>query len=394
MTLPSPGAATEEGKGASLLARRVAAYGLGDEESEEPGASFPRRPLGGEQWSDLLAEAKSQRILGLLWSAVADGALAATAEQAAQLNEVHVDALCGELLRERVLLSTARLLSGSGLDHRVLKGPAVAHLDYPDPALRSFADIDLLVRSDQWDDAVGLLRTARWEREFPEPRPGFDRRFSKGVAFRHPQLPAELDLHRTLAFGPFGLSVRLEDLWDNSQPLTLGEETLQALDAVGRFLQSCFTAVLFFDDPPRLVPQRDIAQMLLSGRVDLDRAIRVARSWEAEAVLRRGIEVAWEALGLDPSDEAVQRIRSLRVPPRQLKALDVYLLPGRSYVGLCVAATRAISRPSDKVRYLSALAFPRRAFLSPRYASRSRRWLVAARQLGSGSRRSQAASER
>ena len=52
------------------------------------------------------------------------------------------------------------MLRRSGLDHRALKGAAVAHLDYPDPALRSFIDVDLLVRAEEWDDAIQVLREA------------------------------------------------------------------------------------------------------------------------------------------------------------------------------------------------------------------------------------------
>ena len=51
------------------------------------------------------------------------------------------------LVLERTLLEVSGELT-PGIPHRVLKGAAVAMLDYPDPTLRAFGDIDLLVRAD------------------------------------------------------------------------------------------------------------------------------------------------------------------------------------------------------------------------------------------------------
>ena len=50
---------------------------------------------------------------------------------------------------EQEVLTVIDLLTASAVDVRILKGSAVAHLDYPDPALRSFIDLDILVRSEQ-----------------------------------------------------------------------------------------------------------------------------------------------------------------------------------------------------------------------------------------------------
>ncbi|MGD0945738.1 MAG: nucleotidyltransferase family protein, partial [Acidimicrobiales bacterium] len=160
---------------ATLLARRIAAYGLGGPDAHNAAGSLAGQPLGQGEWSVLLGIALRERMVGLLACAVADAALATTDDQAAEVHEAHVAALCGDLVRERELIRLVGVLWGSGLDHRVLKGAAVAHLDYPDPALRSFADVDLLVRAEEWDDAIQVLREAGWERQFAEPRPGFER---------------------------------------------------------------------------------------------------------------------------------------------------------------------------------------------------------------------------
>ena len=379
--VPAP-PATPEVLPASLLARRIAAYGLGGPDAHGTTArSLLVKPLCPGEWTALVRTVRHERMLGLLACAVADGAIATTDDQAAEVHDAHVAALCGDLVRERELIDLVGLLEGSGVDHRVLKGAAVAHLDYPDPALRSFADVDLLVRAEEWEEAIQVLRQAGWERQFAEPRPGFERRFVKGMVLTRPEDGGtELDLHRTLALGPFGLTVRLEDLWADYEVLQVGGVRLRALATEERFLHACFHAALG-DLPPRLVPLRDIAQMSLCGKLDLGRVVRHAESWRAEAVLVRAVELAWATLGLDPAAEMVTRVSSLQPSSSEVRALGTYLSSRRSYVGLCIAALRVIRSPSDKARYVAALAFPKRDFVAPRYRSRAARWRVAARTL-------------
>ena len=101
MNLASDSPATLEVPAASLLARRVAAYGLGRSDARNAAGSLSGELLGPGQWSSLLATARQERMLGLLAYAVADAALASTDDQAAELHEAHVTALCGDLVRER-----------------------------------------------------------------------------------------------------------------------------------------------------------------------------------------------------------------------------------------------------------------------------------------------------
>ena len=65
-------------------------------------------------------------------------------------------------------------------------------------------------------------------RKFPEPRPGFDRRFGKGSCLVSPG-GHEIDLHRTLAMGPYGVRIDLEDLWRRSSSFGLAGRQFLAL---------------------------------------------------------------------------------------------------------------------------------------------------------------------
>jgi hypothetical protein len=127
----------------------------------------------------------------------------------------------------RELIAVVDLLAAKGVESRILKGSAVAHLDYDHPGLRSFIDLDVLVRAGDIDRAVGVLSSASFRRTLPEPRPGFDRRFDKGMTLISPS-GFELDLHRTFVLGPWGLRVNLDQLWDQGQEFRVGGRALRA----------------------------------------------------------------------------------------------------------------------------------------------------------------------
>ncbi|MCP6423258.1 nucleotidyltransferase family protein, partial [Klebsiella pneumoniae] len=83
---------------------------------------------------------------------------------------------------------------------------------YPSPALRSYGDIDLLVRAGQLAAAVDALAGAGAHRHHAEAHAGFDRRFAKAVGLTGPHGVA-IDLHRTLVVGPAGFLIDLDDLF-------------------------------------------------------------------------------------------------------------------------------------------------------------------------------------
>lgn len=360
--------------GVDTLVRLIAGHGL-------PGAvgESPDRPVSPQVWRSLLSAARYQRITGHLVQAIVDGVLPATDEQAEDASSAHFKAMCAVLTLERFLLDVAGELADSGIDIRVLKGSAVAHLDYPDPTLRSFGDIDLLVRSEDFDAAMTKLTEEGHESQFPEPRPGFNRRFGKGNSFAG-RTGNEIDLHRTFVMGPFGLTVDLQQLWRTQQWFTVGGRRLPALGAEERFMHACYHAALG-DVTPRLVPLRDVAQMVLFGRVDMDRVTELRREWQADAVVARAVRVAWETLQVADVTALSAWARRHRPDAKARQSLAVYTDPAQSYAARCFAAVGAIPRVRDKAFFLRALAFPQPNYVVGRHASFTARLRLGAREI-------------
>jgi hypothetical protein len=346
----------------TALLRTVAAYGL-------PGSSevTPGRPLYADEWRGLLAQVHHERVIPLLAQAIADGSFPATDAQAMEIVELDTEAMAAVLTLEATLLRMAENFNRANIPFRVLKGPAVAHLDYSDPSLRDFGDVDLLIHPDDLDLTITVLAEQGYVRRFPEPRAGFDRRFAKSVSMVNPD-GLELDLHRTLAAGVFGQRVDVGMLW-NAPPahFALGGLPLDALGSAERFIHACYHAALG-NAPPRLVPQRDIAQMLLRGSVDPDRVLTLAAAWQGEAVVAHAITTAWTTLRLTHVGRLSAWAATYTTQPRQQRELTRATSAGYSSTAKALDAVRAIRPARDRLVYVSALAFPRRSYLSGRHS--------------------------
>ena len=260
--------------------RAVARHGLaGDGDGPPPGA------LDDGDWRRLVAAVREERLTGLLDRAVADGALAATPAQAEEAEERAAGFLRGTLRLERALVDVAACLGHGGVPFLVLKGPAVARLDEPDAALRHYVDLDLLVAGADLDSAVSSLAALGYRRDLPERRAGFDRRFAKEISLASPRAP-EVDVHRTLVLGAFGLRLDLGAFWASPAPFSVGGAALAALDAEGRFAHACLNAVLG-DEHPRLLALRDVARISTAHRLRPERLGRLLPPGRAAPRRRR-----------------------------------------------------------------------------------------------------------
>ncbi len=341
------------------LTRTVAAHGLAGST-----LALPAAPLPAADFDDLMRRVRRQRLTGLLWAAVRQGAMPVTEEQAERAEWAHVESLAGVLALEHLLLDSVATLAAADIPTRVLKGPVVAHLDYPDPTWRTFGDIDLLVRGGDFDRATRLLAAQGHHRLHPEPRPGFDRRFSKGTSYRTAD-GLELDLHRSFTMGPFGVRLALDDLWRSSEPFTVGGQAMHALPAEERFVHACYHAVLG-ETSPRLVPLRDLAQLALTRELDLDRVHRLVRASRGEAVVARAVRHAWHALQIADVLALSAWAQSYRNDDRETADLAVYD-QGSSYAAKSVASIRALPRWRDRAAFVHAMVRPTRDYLGSRH---------------------------
>ena len=341
---------------ATDVVHRVAGYGL-------PGAApaLPPDVLDDETWETVLTAVVHDRVTGHLVQALYDGAFSATEHQHAAAIAAHERVLALALVLERLLLRTIAYLNEANITTRVLKGPAIAHAVYPEPGLRSFGDIDLLVPKRDYDAALTWLCARGARRRDPQGlAEAFNRRFGKGVTLEVPG-GLEIDLHRMFVAGPFGLAVDTNALFRSSTKFSLGGYEIEGLDPEARFRHACFHAALG-DAQPGLVALRDVAQMTLCSTLDASRVRDLCREWRCGIVVQRATRLSWDTFEVDSTPEVVQWARVYEPTRFERQALLGYVGVDRSHARQAVAGLQAIRGFRAKVSYAATLLVPTRPY--------------------------------
>lgn len=343
---------------------------------------FPDRPLDDAAFRELADGAVTHRITGLLHAAVADGTLPATAEQVRAITAQHRQIQMRVLLLELQLPSVVGLLEDAGIECRALKGSALAHLDYPDPALRSFVDVDVLVRAADVDRTVQVTRAAGFRRSLAEPRPGFDRRFDKGMTLTS-TAGFEVDLHRTFVLGPWGRLIDLDGLWDGCDTFTVGGRIVRALALHHRFLHACYHAALG-DWPLRLGALRDVAQLLprVDGPGNTGPSIpELARRWGGEAVVSAAITDTRRLLGITAGGPVSRWAEAHRPTRRDVAWLGLHTSEDKTFAAQALATVMVLPTWRERGSYLRALAWPDRSYVADRHRTPVGRYGHAVREI-------------
>jgi hypothetical protein len=281
--------------------------------------------------------------------------------------------------QDRELLALLGWFDEAGVDARVLKGVAVAHLDHVDPSFRASADHDLLVPGADVEAAVDLLVQQGFRRELPERRAGFDRRFAKDVTLQRRD-HAEVDLHRLPIAGPLGLALDVDALWAGRASFRLGGREVPALDATARFCHAAWSLALT-DPAPRLVPALDMVAIDLAHGIDADRLEALAPVGAGRGAIDRAIALAAELLG-----PAARTLLPTAGPPMsraEARAIAAYPGQGGSKAAYLLRGTGSLAGWRDRAQYVHGLVAPTRAYRRARRQHHRRpEWRLALRAAG------------
>jgi hypothetical protein len=338
----------------SPVLRAVAAVGLPTLAGNATDAGAEVAPL--ELTLTDVDAAVDHRIEGLLVVALKSGVVRASDEVCDRAFAAHLDALERCLMVEESAVRAVVALDSHGIDHRVLKGVALAHLDYQDPAERIFADVDLLVRRADRRAALDALTADGFRRLEPPVREGWEQRFGKAVVLRAPERTL-LDLHLSVTGGYFGTMIPHDRLWACSpEVFELAGHEMRALAVRHRFVQACCHTVLGGGSGLRAV--RDVAELACSERLTPEMVMEECVEWGVDQVIADAIRIAWQTLGLDPSHSFHQWAATHADDPVQQRAVSGYVAAreaGWGPEGMTVL--RALG-PTDRARFITGLMWP------------------------------------
>jgi hypothetical protein len=310
----------------------VAAVGL-------PGSlcELPQRELPEREARALVDAVARHEIAGVALASAQAGQLRLARPGLKALADVHVREMAGCLHTEHALLSAITVLDEQSIETRVLDGIATAHLDYHDPAWRSFRDPDVLVRSSDLRRAHDALERSGWR----PPRRLRDDAW-RGATLVGPA-GVHLTLHTSIECQPDHRAVEGPELWADAQAFSVGQHVLKALGPEQRLLHACCRAASAATPP--LVVQRDVAEMVLFGDVDYARLMELAISWQAQAAMAHAIRAAWNRL-------SIADVTSLSVWAEKYLASRSGSKPRRETTAARAAA--AAARPLRGIREIQA----------------------------------------
>lgn len=305
-----------------------------------------------------IAAIEQHRLSGVAVLALAEGGAVASEEIETKLVALH-DNLMGQTMRvEIAAVRVSTLLTEAGIEHRLLKGAALAHSVYPDPSERSFRDVDVLVQADNIDQVVQLLTSKGATRAQPELRARYDQRFAKSVTMRLDGV--EIDVHRLLCDGPFGVWTKPDDLFLLADSITVARHAIPTLDRTDNLLHACYHVALGQVEPA-LSNVRDIALLAGSGGAsgfDSERFDQAVDRWRGRAVIARAVRVVSQRLG-DVLPAELSRYDRISVDAAEQAALEPYLVEGTSgRFGALAPATLKALPLSDRPAYALAVGLP------------------------------------
>ena len=337
---------------------RIVALGLGGSSNE----TFEVLP--NETWRLLFRAAHEHRVMGLLAFAVYEGFVSTSASQLAEVSEAHAALLRLALHIENGLLEVLEILDQVRVEPIVMKGVATAHLDYMDPALRPFQDVDVLVPNDCVDVAVRALARSGLTRDLPQRRPGWDARFSKEITFKS-QVGLEVDFHRLLVTGAFGFWMDLDDLTESPDSFGLGGRRILALSPECRALQAAYCLTVG-EATPRLSHAADLAAVL-AGRVDWPRLAVLSGRWRSGPLVAEALNLTAKWLGEATIPEAAKALRHAEPAPFvERLARRCYETARGSNTTNLLSGVLGLSNTADRLAYLRGLVTPSQGYKASR----------------------------
>lgn len=269
--------------------RWIAGYGLAT--TNVP----PADALDHATWMTFRAECERHRLGGLLVAAATNGDLPVTDRQRAEMATLEIELTRHRTAYDARCRAPLAALADHGIEVLLLKGAALPWSDYPDPQWRPTGDLDVLVRTEDLYRSVQVLEGLGGRLLNPEPAPGYATHVFKGLTIVL-EGGFEVDLHRILSWGSFGVRVPAADLWTSPRTFDRFGTPAQTLDRARTLLH--LSAHMLLLGAVRLSEARDVAQLLADPLLDVDEVLRVARAWRQEAVLATAIRLSVRELGL------------------------------------------------------------------------------------------------
>jgi hypothetical protein len=262
-------------------------------------------------WDVLLNLAEAHGVIGLLCAKLQQSSFAGIADHVrekllARMRAQHLFnlSLSAELFRVGHALSTA------GIDTILVKGPVTSLLAYGDPSVRSYTDLDLLVRQRDITSAFECMRGLGFQCDLPESAIRAERIPGEYVFHKPERRLVELHTERSFRYYPKGMPI--ENLFSRSRKALLENREVRALSLEDELVFDCVHGAKDFW--ARLMWVADVAALVThQPDVDWQKTTAAAAEVGAGRMLRVGVQLAASLLGISVPAQLSSEIENDKV---------------------------------------------------------------------------------
>jgi hypothetical protein len=182
------------------------------------------------------------------------------------------------------------------LDVIPVKGPVISQIAYGDPAMRSFGDLDLLLRQQDMPAAIERMQACGFTPDFPVEtvRNG---KIPGEYRFRKSDSGLLVELHTEKTFRHYPLPMRIDEMIARRRIVLLDGRGVPALSVEDEIVFDCVHGGKDFWE--RLMWVSDVAAIATGcAQMDWEKALRFAHVVEAEGMLHTGLRLAADVFAL------------------------------------------------------------------------------------------------
>jgi Uncharacterised nucleotidyltransferase len=235
------------------------------------------------------------------------------------------------------LLSLIAELQANGIESLPFKGPVLAVVAFGNPALRCFADLDLIVRQRDVAAARQILVARGYQ-----PARNLDLRQERlllesqhNIQFTHEEGRLIVELHWRVSADLFASSLSAEDLWANLETITLNEVAVRSLPAEELVFSLCVHGSRHLWE--KLSWVCDVAMLVGADRmIDWTRLLERAEKANTERMLFLGLLLVRDLCGVSLPSDVNQHIAADRTVALLASRITARMLSGTAQVPIGV----------------------------------------------------------
>jgi len=190
-------------------------------------------------WDDIIGLAERHGLAGLLARHLVETGAELPDHNRQQLLSLKVRHRRANRTRQAALGQVLHAFAERHIECALLKGVALVHQIYPDPALRPMSDIDILVEPDRAGDAQNCLRDIGFQAD--ERKAGFlaEHHHLPMATLEIDGIAVHIEIHRDALSGDVNESITLDPRNDTRRELIAGDSLTYALSHVDTLRHLC-----------------------------------------------------------------------------------------------------------------------------------------------------------